>query len=218
MRPIDKLIEESDVITSDHIIDQAIKHNTEKAFSALFSPQAESEAGKRLPKEPEFPGVYVDKATSEAYVRTTWGKIKVRPQGGIFVIDEDIYLPKWAEHKKRVNRDLARYTPEPIEIDLSSIYDFPAYDRPGKCGPGTWYAEIAPVMRCGGTHHIAWTKLNKEGKVTSAFSNSFDGILFAPGKTKAASYRYCPWDETTHFSDGHYIYEKSITELTWKSG
>ena len=88
----------------------------------------------------------------------------------------------------------------------------PPYPVEGeRFGKGMWYEQIFPVMKTGGSHHITQTWINSEGKVARAFSNMFDGITFAPGRTKSTggdrwgfgSYRYCPWDEVSHFEDGH---------------
>lgn len=84
-----------------------------------------------------------------------------------------------------------------------------------RCCPGRWIETVFPVMKDRGrgeaSHHITETIINKDGKVSWAFSNSCGGITFAPGVTRSTggdswgfgSYRYCPWDDVSHFEDHH---------------
>ena len=102
------------------------------------------------------------------------------------------------------------FTPQPADSD-----------RPPKGerfqGPGMWYEELFPVHKDGSVMHVTQTWMNKEGKVTRAFSNMFDGITYAPGVTRTTggdrwgfgSESYCPWDEIEHFIDAYdNVYEK----------
>ena len=90
----------------------------------------------------------------------------------------------------------------------------PYPEKANRFGEGMWYAQIFPVMADGSSHHITQTWINNEGKVTRAFSNSCGGLTFAPGMTRSfhnSSERWCPWDEVSHFEDGHgNRYEKEV--------